>query len=212
VSRWDQQFFTSTRGQIVTLLRRAQRTVDDLAAALGLTDNAVRAHLTRLERDGMVQQRGVRRGERRPSQVYELTPEAEQLFPKAYAPALNRLLDVLEERTSSEHIEQALRETGRRLAAEYPPATGDARARLAAAADVLARLGGLAEVEDLPDGRLRLRGYSCPLGGLIGEHPQACRMAEALVAQVSGLPVHECCERPSNEPPRCCFEVETPGA
>ena len=58
----NQRFFTSTRGRIVTLLRRASRTVDELAAALDLTDNAVRAHLATLERDGIVQQRGARRG------------------------------------------------------------------------------------------------------------------------------------------------------
>src|SRR5207249_6425780 len=61
-TRWDERFFASTRGRIVQLLRRATSTVDELAEALGLTDNAVRAHLAILERDGLVQQKGVRRG------------------------------------------------------------------------------------------------------------------------------------------------------
>ena len=56
LSRSDERFFASTRGQIVTLLRRALRTVDELAGELGLTDNAIRAHLAALERDGLVTQ------------------------------------------------------------------------------------------------------------------------------------------------------------
>ena len=50
-SNWNQRFFSSTRGRILTLLRREKRTVEDLAGELTLTDNAVRAHLATLERD-----------------------------------------------------------------------------------------------------------------------------------------------------------------
>ena len=48
------KFFGSTRGRIVTLLRRRGQTVDDLAAEVELTNNGVRAHLATLERDGLV--------------------------------------------------------------------------------------------------------------------------------------------------------------
>ena len=51
--RADQRFFSTTRGRVVQLLRRASRTVEELARALELTDNAVRAHLATLERDGL---------------------------------------------------------------------------------------------------------------------------------------------------------------
>ncbi|MFL5666689.1 MAG: ArsR family transcriptional regulator, partial [Ktedonobacteraceae bacterium] len=54
----NERFFTSTRGHIITLLRRAGHTVDELARALQLTDNAVRSHLATLERDGLVRQSG----------------------------------------------------------------------------------------------------------------------------------------------------------
>ena len=85
--RWDQKFFASTRGRIVTLLRCTGRTVEELARALGLTDNGVRSHLAILERDGIVRQHGTisHEGGGKPAYVYELTPEAEEdLFTKAY--------------------------------------------------------------------------------------------------------------------------------
>ncbi len=81
---WNQRFFATTRGQLILLLRRADQTVEELAQALQLTDNAVRAHLATLERDGLVEQQGMRRGGGKPAFVYTLTAEAERLFPKAY--------------------------------------------------------------------------------------------------------------------------------
>lgn len=51
-TRLDRMFFESTRGKIVTLLRRSGCTVEDLARELGLTDNGVRAHLATLESEG----------------------------------------------------------------------------------------------------------------------------------------------------------------
>ena len=207
----DEKFFESTRGQIVTLLRRSGRTVEDLARALSLTDNGVRAHLAILERDGIVRQRGsVRRssGGGKPAYVYELTQGAEDLFPKAYEPALRRLLDVLSDQLGPEEAEALLRSVGRRLAEEHSVRATDARARLEVAVEVLNELGGLAELEER-DGALVIRGYSCPLAGVTPEHPEVCRMAETLIAELAGVPVHERCDR--GERPRCCFEIASAG-
>ena len=206
-TNWDAKFFESTRGQIVVLLRRSGRTVEELARALGLTDNGIRAHLAVLERDGIARQRGsIRRGSGggKPAYIYELTLEAEDLFPKAYEPALSRLVEVLYERLGPEESEALLRSVGRRLVEGKTVPTHGTRARLEAAAGVLSELGGLAELEE-QDGNLVIRGYSCPLAAVTPEHPEVCRMAEALVAEVAGVPVHECCDR--SERPRCCFEV-----
>ena len=206
---WDRRFFESTRGQIVTLLRRSGRTVEDLAGALDLTDNGVRAHLAVLERDGIVRQRGsVRRssGGGKPAYVYELTQEGEDLFPKAYEPTLRRLLDVLANQLGPEESEALLRLVGRRLAGEHSVRTNDARARLESAVEVFNELGGLAELEER-DGVLVIRGYSCPLAGVSPDHPEVCRMAETLITELAGVPVYEHCDR--GERPRCCFEVAT---
>ena len=208
-SNRDERFFESTRGRVVTLLRRSEHTVEELARALGLTDNGVRAHLAVLERDGIVRQRGlVRRssGGGKPAYVYELTQEAEDLFPKAYEPVLGRLLDVLSEQLEPEESEALARSVGRRLAGEHHVRANNARARLEAAVQTFNELGGLAELEER-DGALVIRGYSCPLAGVSLEHPEVCRMAETLISELAGVPVYEHCDR--GERPRCCFEVAT---
>jgi predicted ArsR family transcriptional regulator len=202
--RWDQRFFSTTRGQIVSLLRRASQTVDELAAALGLTDNAIRSHLATLERDGLVAQRGVRRGRGKPALAYELTPEAEVLFPKAHASVLAELVRTLEEHLGTAEAEAVLRTVGRRLAARRAPPEGDLETRLAAAVQLLNELGGLAELETR-DGDYYVRGYSCPLGAAAHERPQLCQLAEELVSEVVGAPVQQCCD--SGERPRCCFRL-----
>jgi predicted ArsR family transcriptional regulator len=162
-ARWDRKFFASTRGRIVTLLRRRGRTVEELAQALGLTDNGVRAHLATLERDGIAQQRGtVSRGSGKPAYVYELTPEAEALFPKAYGPVLRQLLDVMVERLGPEETEALLRAVGRRIADGWTVPTDGVRSQLEAAVAVLNELGGFVELEDR-NGISIIRGYSCPL-------------------------------------------------
>lgn len=113
-SRADQRLFTTTRGRIITLLRRAPRTVEELAQALDLTDNAIRAPMATLARDGIVVQRGTQQGARKPSIIYTLNAEGEQLFPEAYEPALRELLDVLAEQTAPEAFAELLRVVGRR--------------------------------------------------------------------------------------------------
>src|SRR5262245_38568811 len=90
--QWRQRMLSTSRGRVLSLLRWGPRTVNDLAAALDLTDNAVRLHLGALERDGLVEQEGTLRGRSRPAYVYRLTPEAEAFFPRAYATVLSEVL------------------------------------------------------------------------------------------------------------------------
>jgi predicted ArsR family transcriptional regulator len=204
---FDRNFFESPRGRMVTLLRWRGLTVDELAAGVGLTNNGVRAHLAILERDGIVRQRGsVRRssGGGKPAYVYELTQEAEDLFPKAYEPTLRRLLDALSDQLGPDESEALLRSVGRRLAEEHSTRADGAHARLESAVEALNELGGLAELEER-DGEVVIRGYSCPLSGVTPDHPEVCRMAETLISEVAGVPVNERCER--GERPRCCFEI-----
>ncbi len=200
------RFFTSTRGKIVTLLRRASRTVEELAQALDLTGNAVRAQLATLERDGFVQQHGRRRSSSKPASVYDLTPAAEELFSKAYSPVLRQLLEELNERMSAEEVEEILRSTGHRLVAQWPIPRGELHTRLEAAISVLDALGGLAELERR-NGTYVIQGYSCPLAAVVPGHPEVCRLAESLLTELVGAPVQEQCDR--NKKVRCRFVVPT---
>ena len=203
--QWDSKFLLTTRGQIVAELRRGSRTVEDLRKTLGITDNAVRAHLASLEADGIIHQVATRPSGRRPAVVYELTEAAESSFSKAYMPVLTRLVESLSERMSVSDLEILLRDVGERLAREQPSLTGSLRERAEAAASVLTGLGGVAEVED-EEGKLVIRGFSCPLADAVRAHPATCHAAQGLVSELVGLAVREACDK--GERPRCRFEID----
>ena len=202
---WGGRFSASTRGQIIALLRRSSRTVEELAQELDLTDNAIRGHLARLMEDGLVQQRGMRRGTSKPAYLYRLTPQAERLFPKAHEEMLASLLEVIGQELGPERLEKILRTVGQHMAAQHPIATGgDLRNRLSAAVTTLNQLGGLMELEDGDDG-FYICGYSCPLSSVVRNHTQMCKLMETMICELVKTPVHERCER--SESLSCWFEV-----
>lgn len=204
-TKLGERFFESTRGRIVSLLRGSSLTVNELMEKLELTDNAVRAHLLALERDGLVKQSGVRRGFRKPHFAYGLTTEAERLFPKAYDLLLNELIAVLKGRLAPDAMEAILREVGRSLAQRQSAnRKGGLESRARNALRALEVLGGVAAIEK-EDGKLTISSGSCPLASTVSAHPQVCQLAEALVAEIVGAPVAERCDR--SGPPRCRFEI-----
>ena len=201
----SERFFESTRGRIVSLLRGTTATVNDLTEQLGLTDNAVRAHLLSLERDGLVRQSGIQPGHRKPHFAYELTPEADHLFPKAYDALLNQLITVLKGRLAPKALKEVLREVGRSLAERHSSAKKTSiESRARNALGVLAALGGAARLEK-ENGKLFISSQNCPLAAAVSEHPEVCQLAEALVGEIVGAPVKEKCDRGSS--PRCRFAI-----
>jgi predicted ArsR family transcriptional regulator len=205
-----QQLLDSSRGRIVTLLRQGGLTVDDLASKLRLTPNAVRAQITGMERDGVVRRMGRRPGTTRPSHVYELTPEVEQLLSEAYVPFLAQLVRSFSNALPGQQIDALMRDVGKGLANELPIGkrpSGTLRARVSAASELLnTQLGAVTHVEG--NRGYVIRGVACPLAALTGKHPAVCLAMESLLTELLGAAVHECCDRSAS--PKCCFEIREP--
>jgi predicted ArsR family transcriptional regulator len=214
------------------MLRRGERTVEELAAELGVTDNAVRAQLQTLEREGVVHQSRIRRDGTvgKPATMYAIHPDAEALFSAAYAPVLGALLATLEDRMTQRQLDAVFRDVGRRLSEatrNVSPegsegagedaggsrggsvSTKQLEARVRNAAAALTALGGDIDVERSADG-FRLRGHACPLLKAVQIQPKTCRAIEELVARLTGVEVRGCCERSGGErgTAKCCFEVK----
>jgi predicted ArsR family transcriptional regulator len=184
-------------------------TTDDLAEALNLTDNAVRAHLATLERDGFIQPQGERREGRvgKPAVLYQISPDAEPLFSKAYLPLLTSLLAALGDRLTAGELDGLLADVGTRLAAGAGHASGNLSQRVQAASDLLNRLGGLSTVEEIEAGeRYLIESRGCPVGVAVKERPEVCEAIVALLSELTGARVSSCCERTGR--PSCCFRVE----
>jgi predicted ArsR family transcriptional regulator len=206
---WQRQFGKSTRGRLVALLRRGERSVEELAEALDLTDNAVRAQLSALEREGVVRAMGIRRDGTvgKPATLYAVSPEASTLFSNAYAPLLSALLAELGERMSPRQLETVLRGAGRRFAPTLPArASFDERARASAA--FLVGLGADADLVQTSEG-YEIRSHGCVLSEAVVTCAATCAAVEAVLAEVTGAPVRERCDR--SDQPHCRFFIPSPG-
>jgi predicted ArsR family transcriptional regulator len=203
---WRERLLHSTRGQVLALLRTKARTVNDLAAALKVTDNAVRAHLISLERDGLIERHGMQPGVRKPHVSYGLAHAAEQIFPKAYGPLLKHFVTVVSKRLTLRELNTSMREVGRAIAKEYLDDLPEKKRseRLAAALEVLKELGGAATIHK-ENGTQIIRSRNCPLAAVTAHHPAACLIAESLLTELIGVPVKEHCTK--GDPPFCCFEI-----
>ncbi len=196
----------STRGRILQQLRAREQTVNELAATLKLTDNAVRAHLLSLERDGLVQQTGIQPGFRKPHALYGLTSQSEQIFPKAYGALLELVLSVFERKVAPAELDAGMREVGRHVAALHAGKVKEKswEQRIEAALAILQELGGSATFEE-SEGKHFIRGNGCPMAAATAQHPAACLIAESLLTEVLGVPVKQRCRH--NGAPSCLFEI-----
>lgn len=193
-----------TAGRVLELLRQGPMTVDELAVALDVTRTAIRGQLATLQHDGLVEQRGTRRGTSKPSRIYGVTTQGELLFSQAYIPILTQVLHVLARRLSPEEFDSVMHEVGRGMMGDRSSARGSLRERVVRASSLLNELGGLSEVEE-ENGLYVIRSHGCPLAAATAEHPEACNALESLLGEFVGTKVTKCCDRYDRE--RCCFEI-----
>ena len=199
----------ATHRRLLSLLREGTWTVDDLAARLGLTDNAVRFHIAALEREGSVAKDGVQRhsGAGQPATLYSLTPAADQAFSRAYAPVLAAVIEELHVAMPGAQLAAFLGRVGERLAGERRDAGDSLRKRVLGASDVLNSLGGITTVEKSGDS-YRIIGRACPLAAAVEADHCVCSVVTSLVSNIVDAEVHEQCDRSGR--PKCCFEIPTP--
>jgi predicted ArsR family transcriptional regulator len=196
----------ATKARVIHLLREGSWTVEDLAASLELTDNAVRFHLAALERDGTVRKEGTLRkpAAGQPAMLYSLTPAAEDAFSRAYAPVLGATVAELRENMSTAQLMAFLKRVGKRLASGVEHSSAPIGRRVAQASALLNALGGITVVQKSADG-YQIAGKACPLARAVESDHCVCTAVTALVAEVVEADVRERCDRTGR--PRCCFEI-----
>src|ERR1700731_1116504 len=101
--------------KLLTLLLQNKEglSVEDLSKGLGITDNAVRQHLTALERDGMVARGETKSTGGRPEQLYGLTTAGHELFPRHYSWFAELLINSLREEQGTDALRERLESMGK---------------------------------------------------------------------------------------------------
>lgn len=194
---------------VIDAVRGGHRTVNALAAALGVTDNAVRLQLSALERDGLLRRRGVLHSGKagQPAAEYELTDEGEDTLSKAYQPVLIALVSALSSKLPARTARAIFAAAGRRVEGgdRRVPGTAPLAARAASCATLIESLGGRATVSVAREQAI-LEGEGCPLAAAVRAEPGTCFIVESLLEQHAGVRAIQLCQHGPN--PRCRFQLE----
>ncbi|HSA57998.1 MAG TPA: ArsR family transcriptional regulator [Gemmatimonadaceae bacterium] len=198
---------SAARLAVLEAVRRGNRTVNALAAELGVTDNAVRLHLAALERDRLIERLGTLHSGRagQPAAEYELTTAGELALSRAYPPAFTALVGALASRLEPRALRALFADAGRRLATETgSEPVGTMAQRADACAALLDSLGGSTAVSHSRRGAL-ITGTGCPLAAAVRVEPATCILVEALLARHAGVKATQECEH--GDHPRCRFRI-----
>ena len=203
---WMRRLLAGTRGRILAELRLGPATVNALTERLAISANAVRSHLTALERDGIVVLEPLQKQRvGKPAYQYRLTSEALSLTPKAYDTMLGVILSAAREDAGMDVYKAILESAADRLAGPAPRQEANFEARLAETKALLASIGADIEVERKGN-KLRMCGADCPLASMVATHPELCSVLAGVISRRLGIAVNDCCDR-SQTLPRCCFEA-----
>ena len=182
----EDAFFHSTRGRVLeSLKRRGGSTAAELAAEHGLTVNAVRQHLSRLEGEGLIAEGSARRGRTKPSQVYSVTHAGERLFPQRYDVLLNAVLHELQLEDGDDRITALFKRIGERSARKYAGRFEGKGLpeRVDEVTKILREQGVVADCGPAEGGYI-IREHNCPFKETAGAHPQVCTVVHTLMNEV----------------------------
>jgi predicted ArsR family transcriptional regulator len=167
-------------------------TIDALAETLAISRNAVRQHITALERDGLLARGPTQPTGGRPEQLYVLTDSGRERFPRQYVWLSDILLRTLRARLGPEGLAATLEAMGRAVAgqmAAFPPGLPLAP-RLVAIGARMAELG----YDTRPPDNAAIEARNCVFHKLAAEIPEVCRFDLAMLAEASGRTVeHQAC-------------------
>lgn len=198
------------RRQILVHLRRdGPSSPDQLASRIGASRTGILQQLRALEEAALVRHEVERHGVGRPRHVYDVTADAQDLFPTNYEGLAAGLLQAIGAVGGPELVDEVFaarrrqmggwmrRELETRVGPDAPLAD-----RVAALADVQDGLGYLCEASRLEDGTVVLREHNCAILEVARGTGAACDAELALFSEVLGADVVRESHIASGD--RCC--------
>ena len=203
----------STRMEVLELLKRKRAaSAEAISSQLGVTPNAVRQHLTNLEREGLVKSEAQRNPRGRPSLIFSLTERADAVFPKRYGQLATMVLTEIQEMGGPEALDEifarvALRHAGA-ISSDMEQLSFDEK--LSRVVEWIGRAGTLADCEEGPDG-VTVSIHNCPFRNTALKFPQVCTITPHMLSKLLGVPVSQ--DRSIHRrDTHCSFVVQRPPA
>jgi len=207
-SRGDLPGSTLRRAILLELRRMGPASPDELSRGIGASRSGIVGQLRALETAKLVTHRVVRHGVGRPRHVYDVTPDAQDLFPTNYDGLAAGLVGAILDVGGEELLDAVFDARRRQLGVELRGRLDDLgeRGSLEDRARVLAahqdELGYLAEVVRGDDGALRVIERNCAIHRVAGPRSPACDAELALFKEVLGTDVVRETHIASGD--RCC--------
>lgn len=177
---------TNTRSRVLrTLLLNQQRTVNELADAVGINPISVRHHVNKLEAEGLIQSVEERHGVGRPRLVYSLTNKGMEQFPQRYLQLTLRLLEQLKSNLPEDVLGDLFKEVAEGIAGDL---TGQInleelslKERLELLQEALVSEGFMVTLEE-DEGNYYVVEASCPYHHVGENYPEVCVVDKELIA------------------------------
>lgn len=160
-------------------------TLDELAERLAITRNAVRQHITAMERDGLVRHVAMRPTGRRPSRAYGLTQAGGEAFPRQYDRLALQMLESLRATIGDDAVETVLDDMVESLASQWLPELDplDEEARRQRVVDLMNELGYHAHLDPEAEG---VGAVNCVFHNVAAKTRAVCRFDEKLLSRLLG--------------------------
>jgi predicted ArsR family transcriptional regulator len=209
---------SALRRDILIQLRQAgPSSPDALATALHASRTGILQQLHALEAAGLVSHAAEKHGVGRPRHVYDVTADAQGMFPADYGGFASGLVKAIEAVGGDDLVEQVFaarrRQIGdraRRRIAEVLPNGAPLADRVVAIAALQDEAGYLAEALITDDGAIRLREHNCAIDRIARRTQAPCDAELALFRELLGPDVERETHIASGD--RCCTYLVQPGA
>lgn len=178
------------------LRNKSGLTISSLAKQLKITRNAVRQHLIALENAGFVAYGATQPSGGRPEQLYILTEEGRERFPRQYSWLAELLLESLQDNEGSGDLGSKLaklgHQVGTKLKAQLSGKAGSGE-QITALAQGMTGLGYDA-IARTKDGNPFVEAYNCVFHKLAEKDQAVCQFDLALLSEATGCKVeHRSC-------------------
>ncbi|HSS62436.1 MAG TPA: helix-turn-helix domain-containing protein [Candidatus Limnocylindrales bacterium] len=203
----------STRMEVLELLRRKGRSSAEIIANdLGVTPNAVRQHLTNLEREGLVVSQPERSGRGRPALLFGLTERADSVFPKRYGQLATMVLQEVQEMGGPDALDEIFARVAARHAGAMEKDLGgiDFDEKLRRVVAWIGRAGTLVEQTEGAEG-IKVTIHNCPFRNTALKFPQVCTITPQLISRLTGAAISQS-DSIHRRDPYCSFVVQRPSA
>jgi len=168
----------TTKEEIVQLLKiNGEQTVASLAESLEITEMAVRRHLSKLEKEEIIQSKMVRQHVGRPTYLYGLSQKGEDSFPKDYKQFALEVLEDLESIGDETLVNAILKARTNRMEEQLQKrmsSQDNVLQKLREVAAIQEKNGYMVQVKQEGENSYILQKQNCPLKAVAEKYPQLC--------------------------------------